>query len=235
MNHNKKKTFGALLLAAAASLMLSVPAMAAKISVPQNVRWEETKACWDEAEDAYQYQIQLYKDGVKQKSTINTTSLSIEMSGYMREKGKYTFQVRVRDRISDEYGRYSAKSGAYEQEKTVTEKRSVKRTTSQNKKKQEDKEPNPGPGEAVNGWQRDSSGWWYRNKDGSYLMGGWYTIAEKWYYFDSAGYMKTGWFVADGIEYYAYPDGVRAVGWSEINGGYYYFNENGAYNPGIRK
>lgn len=220
----RKWTIRLTLLACIFSGCITVPAMATKIAVPQNVRWEGTKACWDEAEDAYQYQIQIYKNGSKQNSEISTSSLSIDLAGRMKEKGRYTFRVRVRDRISDEYGRYSELSPTYIQEKEQVNK--TKRTTKTSNKKQPET-GNPGPGAVGKGWMQDSNGWWYKNADGTYPLGGWYQIEESWYYFNSEGYMQTGWLNLDGQQFYCYTDGRRAVGWIKLNEGYYHFDENG--------
>lgn len=226
---NIKNTFYFILLVSVLSVMLAIPALAAKIGVPQNVRWEEATACWDEVEDTYQYEVQLYKDGVKTNSVLTTTVNSIELSSNMTEKGKYTFRVRVRERISDDYGRYSESSGTYVQEKTVTVK--SRRTTTSTTPAKEASERGLGPGVVGKNWRQDAKGWWYDNGEGSYLSGGWYQLNEKWYYFNTSGYLQTGWITVDGVQYYTLSDGSRVTGWTEIDGGYYYFNESGVYTP----
>lgn len=211
-------------------MISAVPAMAAKVAIPQNVRWEGTNACWDEAEDAYQYQVYIYKNGNKQDTTVNTSSLSINLSGYMKEKGRYTFRVRVRDRISDEYGAYSESSDVYVQEKdqvTQTRTQRTSKTSNRTSNKKPQATGNPGPGIASKGWIQDKNGWWFKNEDGTYLAGGWHKIEDQWYYFNAEGYMQTGWLVLEGQQFYCYPDGSRAAGWIKLDEGYYYFDENG--------
>lgn len=220
-------------LAAAVTLSCAIPGLAAKISVPQNIRWEDSKACWDEAEDAFQYQVQLYRNGSKLDYTINTNGLSIDLSGYMRKKGRYTFRVKVRDRISDEYGRYSELSTSYVQEKDLdTNKTNTRRTTKKTnttKVNTQNGDENPGPGVVGKNWQHDGSGWWYRNEDGSYPAGEWKEIDQAWYYFREDGYRHTGWLTIEGARYYCHEDGTRAIGWVEIDEEYFYFDENGVY------
>lgn len=228
---NVKKIVRFILLACVFSLMLGIPVLAAKIGVPQNLRWDGTTACWDEVEDAYQYQVVLYKDGSKLDYTIRTSSTSINLSGRMKKRGKYTFQVRVKDRISDEYGRYSTKSGTYEQERTIN---TTRRKTNSTTPGKEAGEKNPGPAVVGQNWRQNEQGWWYDNGDGSYLSGGWYQVGQEWYYFNAGGYLQTGWLTIDGVQYYCYSDGIRVTGWAEIDGGYYYFNENGVYNPEVK-
>ena len=83
-------------------------------------------------------------------------------------------------------------------------------------------------------WIKDSTGWWYQNKDGSYPAACWqlltYNGTSEWYHFDEKGYMQTGWFTdTDGNRYYlhAVSDGTRGrmyTGWNLIDGVWYYFN-----------
>ena len=69
------------------------------------------------------------------------------------------------------------------------------------------------PVSAPEGWQQDSYGWWYQQKDGSYPVGCWKELEwngkKSWYYFNAAGYM-----VADD--------------WREKNGKWYYLGADGA-------
>ena len=58
------------------------------------------------------------------------------------------------------------------------------------------------------GWVKDSNGWWYRYKDGSYPKDCWKKIDNEWYYFDSEGYILTNQWTADkGNAYYLNGDG----------------------------
>lgn len=58
------------------------------------------------------------------------------------------------------------------------------------------------------GWQKDSNGWWYRYKDGSYPKDQWKKIDNEWYCFDSEGYILTNqWTTDNGNAYYLNGDG----------------------------
>lgn len=94
-----------------------------------------------------------------------------------------------------------------------------------------------GPGvvnQSEGNWLKDSTGWWYRYKDGSYPKSCWkqlpYNGTLEWYHFDSRGYMETGWFTdTDKHVYYLNPvsDGTcgrMVTGWKQIEGKWYYFN-----------
>ena len=59
------------------------------------------------------------------------------------------------------------------------------------------------------GWVKDTNGWWYRYKDGSYPKNTWKKINSKWYYFDGEGYCLVS-------------------KWKEFNGDYYYLGSDGA-------
>ena len=53
------------------------------------------------------------------------------------------------------------------------------------------------------GWQKDSNGWWYRYKDGSYPKDCWKQIDGDWYCFDSEGYaLSSQWKAEKGNAYY---------------------------------
>ena len=58
-------------------------------------------------------------------------------------------------------------------------------------------------------WKQDSTGWWYRNDDGSYPIGWFLDGADNsLYYFDDFGYMKTNsWIASNGKLYYVGSDG----------------------------
>ena len=66
----------------------------------------------------------------------------------------------------------------------------------------------------VEGWQKNSTGWWYQNADGSYPANKWQQIDNVWYYFDERGYMKSNtWYKhSDGNWYYLLPNGAMAIG-----------------------
>ena len=84
------------------------------------------------------------------------------------------------------------------------------------------------PAKQSGSWMQDSSGWWYKNADGSYPNGIWQQIDSVWYAFNDAGYMVTGWYSVGGSWYYLNTSGVMSTGWVEVSGKWYYFNTSGA-------
>lgn len=81
----------------------------------------------------------------------------------------------------------------------------------------------------VEGWQKNSTGWWYVNSDGSYPTNKWQKIDNVWYYFDERGYMKSNtWYKhSDGNWYYLLPNGAMAIGWVKVGTEWFYFNDSG--------
>ena len=62
------------------------------------------------------------------------------------------------------------------------------------------------------GWQKDSNGWWYRYKDGSYPKDQWAEIDGKWYYFGEDGYMAAEkWIYGIASPYYVGSDGAMVT------------------------
>lgn len=51
---------------------------------------------------------------------------------------------------------------------------------------------------ATEGWQHDSTGWWWRNADGSYPVNQWKEVGGKYYYFGADGYMLADTTTPDG-------------------------------------
>ena len=117
--------------------------------------------------------------------------------------------------------------------------------------------------EPVEGWQKNTIGWWYRYKDGSYPVLCWKRIDGKDYYFDASGYMasdeyiKSSNYSQDGKLYYVAKDGAwdgksykwmsndkgwwitdgswyPKNSWAKIAGKWYYFDDKGYMVTGTR-
>ena len=119
----------------------------------------------------------------------------------------------------------------------------------------------PYQGEEKEGWVKNTVGWWYRYKDGSwpadcmidlpwskgvstfcfdkrgYMVIGWRKIEGKWYYFDENGAMVTGWRKINGKWYYLsrWDKGAMVNGWQKLDGKTYYFDASGAMVTGWQK
>lgn len=78
------------------------------------------------------------------------------------------------------------------------------------------------------GWIKNSTGWWFKNKDGSYPKGEWKYIGKQWYLFDNQGYMLTGWQKSKDKWYYMNDSGHMQKGWIQLKNQWYYLDESGA-------
>lgn len=111
----------------------------------------------------------------------------------------------------------------------------------------------PYQGEEKEGWVKNTVGWWYRYKDGTwpanrfadlrwsqgistfyfnergYMVTGWKKVDGKWYFFDEKnGDMKKGWIFWSGSWFYLDPEtGVMHTGWIEYKGRKCYLEPSG--------
>lgn len=75
----------------------------------------------------------------------------------------------------------------------------------------------PGKTQTTGSWQKDNTGWWYRNADGSYPTDKQEEINSKWYHFNTSGYMETGWITTGDLWYHLAESGELTCGYP--NGG----------------
>lgn len=85
------------------------------------------------------------------------------------------------------------------------------------------------------GWEKDSTGWWYRKSDGTYPKSSWMKISGSWYLFNNNGYMLTGWQKVSGSWYYMNSSGKMLTGWQKIDGSWYYLYGSGKMATGWLK
>ena len=81
-------------------------------------------------------------------------------------------------------------------------------------------------------WIQDSTGWWFRNADGTYPVNQWAYINGAWYHFNAAGYRENGWITLNGVRFYLEADGRMVTGWKQMDGTWYYFDGSGAMRTG---
>ena len=83
------------------------------------------------------------------------------------------------------------------------------------------------------GWQKNETGWWYQNSDGSYPANKWLKVGTEWYWFDERGYCITNnWQKINNQWYWFDERGAMTIGWKNIAGSWYYFHENGSMATG---
>lgn len=79
------------------------------------------------------------------------------------------------------------------------------------------------------GWVKDSTGWLYRNADGSYPKNKWEKINNLWYYFGENGYAYSKKWLQDNNKWYYFYDDCNMVTSDilKIDGKFYCFNKDG--------
>lgn len=87
---------------------------------------------------------------------------------------------------------------------------------------------------ADSGWQKEASGWQYKDAENKNWVESWMQDGENWYHFDSNGFMQTGWFQdTDGKWYFLdYHTGAMKTGWIKPKDGKWYFLD---YHTGAMK
>lgn len=230
--------------ALSAASVISVWAAAERLDTVENTYWDEeddTIARWDEVENAYEYEVYLYRNEQK-TSSIKTKKDYYNFKKKMTAEGDYTFKVRAlaknrsknyRDGywseesdtcyISEDYAELLKNGGKIDTDHSGP---GVSGDSSA-----EVKETDTISVVYKAEWIPTADGrWWYRNSDGSYPAGGWWREpgTEIWYYFDAEGYMKTGWIEENGVKYYCQPSGSMVTGDQTIDGVLYHFDSSGA-------
>ena len=230
--------------ALSAASVMSVWAAAERLDTVENTYWDEeddTIARWDEVENAYEYEVYLYRNEQK-TSSIKTKKDYYNFKKKMTAEGDYTFKVRAlaknrsknyRDGywseesdtcyISEDYAELLKNGGEIDTDHSGP---GVSGDSSA-----EVKETDTISVVYKAEWIPTADGrWWYRNSDGSYPAGGWWREpgTEIWYYFDAEGYMKTGWIEENGVKYYCQPSGAMVTGDQTIDGVLYHFDSSGA-------
>ena len=230
--------------ALSAASVISVWAAAERLDTVENTYWDEeddTIARWDEVENAYEYEVYLYRNEQK-TSSIKTKKDYYNFKKKMTAEGDYTFKVRAlaknrsknyRDGywseesdtcyISEDYAELLKNGGKIDTDHSGP---GVSGDSSA-----EVKETDTISVVYKAEWIPTADGrWWYRNSDGSYPAGGWWREPGTgiWYYFDAEGYMKTGWIEENGVKYYCQPSGAMVTGDQTIDGVLYHFDSSGA-------
>ena len=83
------------------------------------------------------------------------------------------------------------------------------------------------------GWQKNETGWWYQNSDGSYPANKWQKVGKEWFYFNARGYCLINQWLKDNNEWYWLDErGAMAIGCKKVNNEWYYFKEDGKMAKG---
>lgn len=223
-----------LLMLALVTVFICAGAMTAyakeKLETVTGLWWDDETAKWDEVENAYQYEVFLYRDGSR-VATKKVKRLRCVFSDKITVAGDYSFRVRALAKGSEyttsDYSEYS-ETISLEDEYFVDRKVHMPEETVNVTANQKLKEP--GAGLVSGEWKLDEKGYWYLRVDGSWPYNMWFQDPDTqiWYYFDYSGYMKTGWIDWKGNRYYCAPNGAMLTGTQVIDGTTYNFAADGS-------
>lgn len=252
MRHMK---FGRRLAMLAAVALLSVAGTvtawaATRLATVQDTYWDDddiTMARWEEVEDAYQYEVYLYRNESR-VDTFKTKKNYFNMERKMTAEGEYTFKVRaLAKNKSKEFrdGYWSDESDGIYIDASFAE-------LMKNGGVIDTQNSGPGatgtPGQPVKDtsvvykaewlYSDQAQAWWYRNSDGTFPANTWWQdpATTRWYFFNEQGYMMTGWIDWNGQRYYCLPAadtvaglpaGSMVTGERNIDGVVYRFDGNG--------
>ncbi|MDO4296306.1 MAG: N-acetylmuramoyl-L-alanine amidase family protein, partial [bacterium] len=217
-------------------LYIELKKVSGKPLAVENPYWRRNEAHWDKMSDAEKYEVRLYR-GNSIVTTQTTSRTHYDFTGYMTQKGRYSFRVRSVSK-ADVSGSWSDYSD--DRELTSSEaKRNAASVPDNNSNSNNNASPNGGSGNhsggpitQSSGWIKGSGGWWYRYENGSYPVNSWQNINNRYYYFDANGYSKTGWQSINNKWYYLDGSGAMTTGWQYINNKWYYLNSSGAMLTG---
>lgn len=232
----------AILVAAGVMMMgAAIPAAAAtRLDTVSDTYWDEDDpiARWEEVEDAYQYEVYLYRDDSR-TTTIKTKKTSYNFKSKLTAEGEYTFRVRALAKSSSSSfrdGYWSDYSdGLYVSESYAELLKSGGKIDTVNAGpgalgEGSEAEPDISVVHTGGAWKNNEIGWWYGYSDGYYLTADWFQDPGSgiWYYFDDNGYMVTGWLTWKDNQYYLNDSGAMLTGEQTISGVVYNFNSSGA-------
>lgn len=215
---------------------------ATRLDTVSEVWWDDdnaTVATWEEVENAYQYEVNLYCDNSKVE-TIKTKKLRYNFERKMTKEGDYNFRVRaLAKNKNDRDGYWSEYSdNIYIDEGFAELMKNGGKIDTQNSgpgASGQASASTPDTGIVYTGqWIQDETGWWYQRSDGFYPSNGWFQdpANSNWYFFNETGYMMTGWIDWNGSRYYCQADGAMVTGTYSVDGTSYQFDDSGALVTG---
>ncbi|WP_215700617.1 hypothetical protein [Clostridium sp. MCC353] len=225
----KIKKFAVLLLSfalAAGSLITVHGATKERLPEVSDLWWEDEVAHWEEVDDAYKYEVTLYRNSSKVK-TIETKNTKYNFENAFTKADSYRFKVRPLGKGEFSDGPWSSYSEEIDISQTyinnLEEERERNKAASVGKGAK-----GPGETETAGEWVQDQNGWWYKNADGTYPASTWAQVNGVWYFFGEDGYMKTGWINWKNKQYYCDASGAMVTGTYTVEGVAHNFAGDGA-------
>ena len=144
-----------------------------QLAAPESAGWsnaEQTVARWKSVEYATGYEVYLYRDTEYLRTIDVAGTVTVDLSEYMTEDGKYDYRVRAvgKDRSDAKY-------------------RLASEFTESTDRIMEDM------GDSDGYWRNYAAGKHYELADGSRVTGQWYKVEGKWYYFNDSNVSKSSY------------------------------------------
>ena len=209
----------------------------AQADVAEDVDWDyEGSGSWSEVPNAGYYEVRLKRGSTVISDVMRVDDTTLDFSNLITQTGNYTFQVRTVNRyvtankskwVSSE--RWSVDNETLQMLRQSPWYGSNNQYTYNNNQTSANTNQALGP---ITGWQLDTTGYWYRNYDGSWPASCWQQINGYWYYFNAGGYMVANqWILTNGLYYYVGADGKMMTNGRTPDG--YYVDANGIWIQGI--
>ena len=219
----------AFFVSAVMTTAMAVPSMAAtKLAKPTGLYWDgdyETRATWEEVEDAKEYKVFLFRKSDSDSNILvsetKTKKTTLDCSRKMDEEGEYVFKVRALGRnnsytdspLSDE------SDTTYVSDSFVQGHKSTKKQDSQisgpGEEQNEQANAQNDAGAAQAGWRQDEKGRWYVINGSEWFSNCWQWLdgnqdgIAECYCFDDNGYLYVNTTTPDG--YTVNADGAWTV------------------------
>lgn len=209
----------------------------AQIDDTDSVEWDyEGGGSWSEVNNAGYYEVRLKRGGTTIGDIQRVYDTSFNFASMISQTGTYQFQVRAVNAFvpanksrwaSSENWRINSDTlrelGFHSSNNTITDNSGSSGPTVSSGK---------GPTGAISGWQKNNTGYWYRNYDGTWPASRWQQIDGFWYYFNKDGYMIANQWLhhTDNCWYYLGGNGRMLTNTRTPDN--YYVNANGVWIPG---
>lgn len=207
--------------------------------VPEGVDWDyEGSGTWDEVSNAAYYEVRLKRGTAVVGDIMKIDDTKFDFTSMITQKGNYSFQVRSVNRyMTSKVSKWVSSERWTIDDETLSELNrrgggSNNFYTGSSNTSSGTSSSSGGPSGAVTGWQKNATGYWYRNYDGTWPASRWQQINGYWYYFNAAGYMVANDWIChtDGKWYYLGANGAMLTNTRTPDN--YYVDANGVYIPG---
>ncbi len=214
----------------------------AKADAVDDVEWDyDGSGSWGEVPNAGYYEVRLKRGSTVIGDIMKVDDTQLNFTSLITQTGSYSFQVRSVNRyVPSNKSKWTSSERWSVDNDTLNYIRSNNSGVTNNFYNGSTSTSNgsttnnsSGPNGPTTGWQRNATGYWYRNYDGTWPAACWQQINGYWYYFNASGYMVANDWIhhSDGKWYYLGPNGAMLTNTRTPDN--YYVDGNGVYIPGV--